>query len=316
MGQVMDGTNSQNGNADLRAARKAKKDCFFTTLEMIEDELRFYRPLFKGKIVYCNCDDPVHSNFWKFFHDNFPRYALKRLFATYQAAGAPSFLTAFDGGGTERVPLAGNGDFRSNECRALLDQCDICCTNPPFSLFRELVGMLVASKKEFLLVGNMNAAGYRDIYSLIMAGKIRYGASIHGGDRKFLVPCDYPLEASKGGIDEDGNRYVMVKGVRWFTNMRHGAINPPLVTRASYDPGRYARYDNFEAINVDRVKDIPMDYAGCMGVPISFLDRYDPKQFEIVGFRKGNDGKDLSINGKCPYMRVIIRRKNKCRKAA
>ena len=174
-----------------------------------------------------------------------------------------------------------------------------------------MIGLLVASNKDFLIVGNMNAMCYSNIYTLFIKNKIWYGASIHGGDRKFYVPDDYPLNASECGFDDEGKRYVKVKGVRWFTNIQHSFINPQLVTDAKYDPAKYAKYDNYDAINIDKVKNIPLDYSGEMGVPISFLDKFNPDQFEITGFRKGTDGRDLSINGKCPYFRVLIKVRKK-----
>lgn len=274
---------------------------------MIEDELPFYKSCFKGKIVYCNCDDPNSSNFWKFFYGNFAMYGLKKLVATWYSEAERPFKLTFDGKRMGKSQLIGNGDFRSAECVSILDGCDICCTNPPFSLFREMIALLVGNGKKFLLVGNMNAMCYKEIFPLFLKNKVRYGASIHSGDRKFYVPDDYPLDASGCGTDVNGRKYVKVKGVRWFTNMRHSFKNPALATSARYESAKYPRYDSYDAINVDSVKDITLDYEGNMGVPITFLDKFNPGQFEIVGFRKGTDGRDLSINGKCPYFRVIIK---------
>lgn len=298
-------------NSDLHIAKRAKKDCFFTTLDMIEDELRFYQSCFKDKIVFCNCNDSEFSNFWKFFYNNFSLYGLKELIATNYSDTTNAVRLSFDGRKIEKKTLNGNGDFRSNECISILKECDICCTNPPFSLFREMVDTLVSNNKKFLVVGNINAMCYRDIYGLFIKRKIWYGASIHSGDKKFYIPDDYPLNASGCGVDNSGNRYIKVKGIRWFTNIRHAFCNPPIVTNIKYNSEKYLRYDNYDAINVDKVKDIPMDYRGNMGVPISFLDKYNPDQFEIVGFRKGDDGRDLSINGKYPYFRVIVKIKER-----
>ncbi len=206
--------------------------------------------------------------------------------------------------------LNGNGDFRSEECLALLKESDIVVTNPPFSLFREYVAQLMKYDKKFLIIGNVNAISYREIFPLIKDDKIWLGVSIHSGDRKFYVPNEYPLNAASCGIDENGRKYIRVKGVRWFTNLDTVKRHEILPLYKKYRAEEYPTYDNYNAINIDKTTDIPYDYDGCMGVPITFLDKYNPEQFEIVKFRKGNDEKDLSINGRYPYFRIIIRRKN------
>lgn len=196
----------------------------------------------------------------------------------------------------ELTELQGDGDFRSEECLALLDEADIVVTNPPFSLFREYVATLMEHEKHFIIIGNVNAITYKEFFPLIRDNKVWIGASIHSGDRKFYVPDDYPLNASGCGIDEDGRRYIRVKGVRWYTNLdikqRHEELI--LVKKYAGHEGEYPTYDNYDAINVDKVKDIPYDFMGVMGVPITFLDKYNPDQFELVAFRKGTDGKDLA----------------------
>lgn len=214
----------------------------------------------------------------------------------------------------ELTELQGDGDFRSEECLALLDEADIVVTNPPFSLFREYVATLMEHEKHFIIIGNVNAITYKEFFPLIRDNKVWIGASIHSGDRKFYVPDDYPLNASGCGIDEDGRRYIRVKGVRWYTNLdikqRHEELI--LVKKYAGHEDEYLTYDNYDAINVDKVKDIPYDFMGVMGVPITFLDKYNPDQFELVAFRKGTDGKDLAYTRErervCPYFRILIRR--------
>ena len=183
----------------------------------------------------------------------------------------------------ELVELKGDGDFRSKECLALLDEADIVVTNPPFSLFREYVATLMEHGKKFIIIGNVNAITYKEVFPLIMNNQIWIGASIHSGDRKFYVPDDYPLNAAGCGIDEGGRRYIRVKGVRWYTNLDFKQRHEELILVKRYSPDNYASYDNYDGINVDTTADIPCDYAGIMGVPITFLDKYSPDQFEILG---------------------------------
>ena len=226
--------------------------------------------------------------------------------------------------------LEGDGDFRSDEVKRLRDEADIIVTNPPFSLFREflawiLEGEVFAAKvaktaKKFLIIGNMNAITYKEVFPLIKANKMWLGESIHSGDREFGVPKEYPLNAAGWRIDENGNHYIRVKGVRWFTNLEHGRRHQPLQLMTMADNikfsrhkelrgNEYLKYDNYDAIEVPFTDAIPCDYEGVMGVPISFLDKYCPEQFEIVKFRKGDDGKDLCVKGISPYFRILIRRR-------
>ncbi|MDR3000404.1 MAG: adenine-specific methyltransferase EcoRI family protein [Fibromonadaceae bacterium] len=217
--------------------------------------------------------------------------------------------------------LEGNGDFRSDEIKKLRDEADIIITNPPFSLFREFIAWIMEAKKQFLIIGNMNAITYKEVFPLIKDNKMWLGPSITSGDRKFNVPSGYPLKAAGCGYDEDGKPFIMVKGVRWFTNLEHGRRHQPIPFMTMADNLRYSKhkeirgkksydkYDNYDAIEVPFTDAIPSDYDGAIGVPISFLDKYCPEQFEIIKFRKGNDEKDLSVNGKCPYFRILIRRK-------
>lgn len=285
-------------NSNLAAAKRAKKDEFYTCREDIENELRHYESQFRGKIVYCNCDDPDTSEFWKFFQRNFNAWGLKRLIATHYEPDAVNYSymiemnpgDAWDGTPV-RKPIQSNGDFRSAACIELLEQADIVVTNPPFSLFREYVAQLMEYGKKFLIIGNINAVTYKEFFPLIKNNQVWIGPSIHSGDRKFYVPDDYPLEAAGCGIDSDGRRFIRVKGVRWFTNLDYKKRHEPLDLRGVYyDPDKYPRYDNYDAIEVSKTADIPCDYDGIMGVPITFLDKYCPEQFEIIGMGCGWNG--------------------------
>ena len=189
----------------------------------------------------------------------------------------------FKSGENELTELAGDGDFRSKECLELLDEADIVVTNPPFSLFRDYVATLMEHKKKFIIIGNVNAITYKEVFPLIMNNKIWIGASIHSGDRAFYVPDDYPLNASGCGVDADGRKFIRVKGVRWWTNIDYRQRHEELILVKKYSPENYSSYDNYDGINVDATSDIPCDYAGMMGVPITFLDKYSPDQFEILG---------------------------------
>lgn len=325
-------------NADLGAARTAKKDEFYTQLTDIEKEMRYYRKHFQGKTVLCNCDDPFESNFFKYFALNFNRLELKKLIATcyysspiagqqlqygcdangqmtfyfedkgveenkskrpYKAVVTQVYDKKGDGGvdmldvaelfrsgENELVELEGDGDFRSSECLDLLDEADIVVTNPPFSLFRDYVAVLMEHQKHFIIIGNVNAITYKEIFPLIMENKLWFGASIHSGDRKFYVPDDYPLNAAGCGVDEDGKRYIRVKGVRWYTNLDLKQRHEEMILVKRYNSEEYQNYDNYDAINVDKTSEIPCDYTGVMGVPITFLDKYSPEQFEIIGISK------------------------------
>ena len=316
-------------NSDLHTANKNKADEFYTQLTDIEKEMMHYKPLFKGKTVLCNCDDPRISNFFKYFALNFNEFGLKKIISTcyknqdvdlftqndcekavyIEYSGNPNDPTSTDFSTMEVKELKGDGDFRSEECVELLKQADIVVTNPPFSLFREYVSLLYKYKKKFIIIGNQNAITYKEIFPLIKENKIWLGYSIHSGDREFGVPDSYPLTAASSRIDENGRKFIRVKGVLWFTNLDYKERHDELILYKTYTPEEYPKYDNYDAINIDKTSDIPMDYDGVMGVPITFLDKYSPDQFEIIKFRKGDDEKDLSINGKCPYFRILIKRK-------
>jgi len=299
-------------NRNLQDARRAKKDEFYTQLSDIERELRHYRPHFKGKVVYCNCDDPRVSNFFHYFSYNFEKLGLKKLITTCYKSHSPDHFSQNDSeqaiyleyegdkdGNSvpdpEEIgikPLKGDGDFRSAETIELLEQADIVVTNPPFSLFREYVAQLVEYDKKFLIIGNQNATNYKEIFPLIKNNKIWYGPSIQSGDREFGVPDSYPLTAASSRIDADGRKYIRVKGVRWFTNLEYPQRHEDLILYKEYTPDEYPTYDNYDAIEVSATKDIPLGYDGAMGVPITFLDKHNPDQFEILGItdRDNNSG--------------------------
>ncbi len=294
----------------FREAKVAKKDEFYTQLVDIENELKHYKSHFEGKVVLCNCDDPRVSNFFHYFSYNFEKLGLKKLITTcYKSQNSDLFssndseraiwleYTGDKNGNHIPDPeeiginyLKGDGDFRSKECIELLKQADIVVTNPPFSLFREYLALLMEYNKKFLIIGNVNAISYKEVFPLIKENKMWLGASIHSGDREFGVPQDYPLNAAGYRQDENGNKFIRVKGVRWFTNLDYKERHEDLILYKKYSPEEYPNYDNYEGINVDKTSEIPCDYDGLMGVPITFLDKYNPDQFDIVtlGIGEGN----------------------------
>lgn len=311
-------------NTTLTAAKAAKKDEFYTQLADIERELVHYKEHFCGKTVLCNCDDPRVSNFFKYFTLKFNDLGLKRVIATcYKSqdvdlfsmnASEQAVYQIYDGdkdgnnmpdaSEIEVRPLKGDGDFRSAECIELLKQADIVVTNPPFSLFREYVAQLIKYDKKFVIVGHQNAITYKEIFPLIRDNKLWLGYGFKGGAGHFYSKYE---DVATAGDHREG--MIRVSGVTWFTNLDIEKKHEELILYKHYTPEEYPTYDNYDAINVNKTSDIPCDYDGCMGVPITFLDKYNPDQFEIVKFRKGDDDKDLSINGYCPYFRIIIRKR-------
>lgn len=316
-------------NTLLQKAKKLKSDEFYTLLPDIERELQHYKSHFRDKVVYCNCDDPQTSNFYRYFALNFKELGLKKLIAACYKEVQSSlfndnsnevgFYYVFNGSDTENViptdtdliKFTGNGDFRGIESISLLKQADIVVTNPPFSLFREYVAQLVRYKKKFLIIGNINAITYKEIFQLIKENKIWLGINLGRGISGFKVPDKYELYGTEVGIDNLGNRIISPNNCLWLTNMDNAKRNEEMVLTKCYkgNESAYQRYDNYNGINVNKTQDIPMDYNGFMGVPITFLHKFNPNQFEIIKFRKGDDNKDLSINGKCPYFRILIRNK-------
>lgn len=294
---------SKNGN--LHAAKRAKNDEFYTQLTDIENELQHYWDFFKGKAVYCNCDHPTESNFPRYFLEHFDELGLERLTATcYMPDGRGWKGTKSKGGEYTVEQLDGDLDFRSDECVGLLKQADAVVTNPPFSLFREYVKQLMEYGKKFLVIGNQNAITFKEVFPYIMAKKILLGCTPVKG---FIQP--------DGTVKKFGN-------IGWFTNIQHAPAGKPLILEKHYCPEDYPRYDNYNAIEVSRTADIPIDYYGVMGVPISFLSKYSPDQFEIVGITENAeylrpmyiDGFQRYdrpyLDGKRMYSRLLIIKRN------
>ncbi len=327
-------------NAALRKADKNKNDEFYTQLCDIEKELSHYKEHFKGKTVLCNCDDPRVSNFFKFFALKFKDWGLKRLITTcyknqdvdlfsqntsekavwLDYYGNPNDETSTDFSTVEVKELKGDGDFRSKECIELLKQSDIVVTNPPFSLFREYVAQLIEYDKKFLIIGNQNAITYKEIFKLIKENKIWLGSSL--SYIAFKVPDYYEEKATRFWIDDTGQKWRSMGNVCWFTNFDIPKRHEDIILYKNYSPEEFPKYDNYNAINVNKVSDIPMDYDGFIGVPITFLDKYNPSQFEIFGIMNTGElnpgiryentphGRPI-VNGKEIYLRILIKKKNR-----
>lgn len=298
-------------NKNLNKAKEAKKDEFYTQLEDINNELRHYREHFRDKTVLCNCDDPRVSNFFIYFANNFHKLGLKKLIATCyksqdvdlfsQNASEQAVYMVYEGQfgdnglpdpqSIDVKPLKGDGDFRSPECVEFLKEADIVVTNPPFSLFREFVAQLIKYDKKFLIIGNQNAITYKEIFPLIMINKLWLG--FNSGDMSFKVPADSEPRATRYWQDGTGQKWRSMGNICWYTNLDHKKRHEELILFKKYTPEEYPEYDNYKAINVNKVAEIPMDYDGIMGVPITFLDKYNPDQFEIVGCTE-SEGKGMS----------------------
>lgn len=337
-------------NKNLQQAKIAKKDEFYTQLEDINRELVHYKEHFKGKTVLCNCDDPKVSNFFIYFVRNFAELGLKRLITTCYKNCQPTLFSEnkdehavwldYRGGDDNNLditaiqatamPLKGDGDFRSPECIRLLQEADIVVTNPPFSLFREYVAQLMKYDKKFLIIGTTNALATKEIFPLVKDNKIWLGYGFKGGAGHF-INTKYEDYATASDHREG---MIRVSGVTWITNLEHKKRNEPLDLYKRYIPEEYPKYENYDAIDVSKTSDIPLDYDGIIGVPITFLDKYCPSQFEIIGIAQGDSGKELGLkpfprelkklnpslrdgqlyymeNGKPikPYTRVLIRKK-------
>jgi len=328
-------------NKNLHKAKNAKKDEFYTQLPDIERELSHYTRHFKGKVVLCNCDDPRVSNFFHYFSYSFEKLKLKKLITTcYKNQDMDLFsrnksekaiYLEYEGDkNNNKVPdpeeigikhLKRDGDFRSEECIELLKQADIVVTNPPFSLFREYVAQLIEYDKKFLILGDQNAITYKEIFKLIKDNKIWLGFD-NGGIKWFGVQDHYDIKTESRKKVVDGKKYFSMGRINWFTNLDISKRHEDLILYKSYNPEEYQKYDNYDAINVNKVKDIPADYDGAMGVPITFMDKYNPEQFEIVWTTdRGGDGMlehiklphtryDAPVvNGKGLYKRILIRNK-------
>lgn len=313
----------------LTDAKTNKRDEFYTQLCDIESELSHYEHHFAHKVIYCNCDDPKISNFFKYFFLNFERLQIKKLIASCYKPQSVNLFESIEpeqatyvectSGGSDLSLIDndiryfnGDGDFRSPESIKLLMKADVVITNPPFSLFREYIAQLIKYKKQFLTIGNINAITYKEIFKLIQDNKAWLGINLGRGISGFIVPEHYELYGTEAQIDPNGNRIISPNNCLWLTNLDVGIRHKEIKLSKTYigNEEHYPKFDNYNAINVDKTQDIPMDYSGHMGVPITFLHKFNPDQFEIIKFRKGDDDKDLSINGKCPYFRIIIRHRN------
>lgn len=319
-------------NKGLCKANSAKKDEFYTQLSYIEKELGEYKEHFKDKVVFLNCDDPLESNFYFYFSENFEFLGLKKLISTHYETDKPSYklevIADINHDGktnkldTVKTPLKQNWDFRSPECIEILKEADIVVTNPPFSLFREYVAQLIEHNKKFLIIGNQNAITYKEIFSLIEDNKIWLGHSLDGRNVWFRVPDSYETYHKI----ENGIKYAFVASTVRFTNLEHKKRHEDIILYKTYkgNEKNYPKYDNYNAINIDKAKDIPVDYNGVMGVPITFMHKYNPEQFEIVGRADANIANENNkyhiswfadkwwaplVWGKFVYKRILIRRK-------
>ena len=286
-------------NANLHAAKKNKNDEFYTRLEDISNEMRHYKDHFKDKVVYCNCDDATWSNFWRYFHLSFAHLGLKKLISTGYNPGGTAYKAEYTGGNDNdisvcvKTDLTGDGDFRSEESIECLKEADIVVTNPPFSLFREYVAQLMEYDKKFLIIGNVNAVTYKEFFPLIKEGKVWSGFSFNK-TMEFIMPDDYVLKG-KAYIDANGKKHGFVPSVAWYTNLDISKRHETIDLFKKYTPEEYPTYDNFDAINIDRVAYIPKDYDGVMGVPLTFMDKYNPEQFEIVGYLDSSTDEEAGI---------------------
>lgn len=278
-------------NANLHKAKNEKNDEFYTQLTDVANELKHYRQHFAGKTVFCNCDDPTWSAFWKYFHLNFSVLGLRKLVSTHYDKNEPTYKMEYEGGDDDnietgmRTPLEGNGDFRNQECLDLLVECDIVVTNPPFSLAREYMKILMEHNKKFIIIGDLNWITYSEIFPLLQNDKVWLG---YCSVKQFLQP--------DGTIKKFGNKL-------WYTNLDITKRHERLILWRQYTANEYPKYDNYDAINVDKVPDIPIDYDGAIGVPITFLNKYNPEQFEIIGLGIANLGLSIGVRGYLPEHR-------------
>ena len=312
-------------NSNLHAAKTAKNDEFYTQLSDVEKEMKHYKDFFRGKKVLCNCNDDRWSSFFKYFSMNFEHLGLVKLTCVSYSEYGHGMKYVFDGDTNKNrmvddeeitiTELNGHGDFRDEECRALLDESDVVVTNPPFSLFREFIALMMEFNKKFIVIGNQNAITYKEIFPLIKNNQMWWGV----GDcvRWFLYPNNQDNKITK--LNDSGDIIVEAARSRWFTNIEHSKRHLPLDLYKRYNPTEYPKYDNYDAIECGKTCDIPMDYDGVIGVPITFLDKYCPDQFEILGLMSGAKGENLTngddgrakfyINNKGVYARILIRHK-------
>ena len=290
------------GNETLNKAKKAKNDEFYTQLSDIEDELQFYTPYLENKTILCNCDNPEWSNFWKFFYNNFHTLKLKKIIATHYVAEGKTYKLEYDGiNFPVKTFLQGNGDFRSAECEQILSEADIIISNPPFSAFRYYLTQIQNYDKKFLIIGNQNAIKYNEVFPYIKSGKIWTGHNY--GSMKFMVPDDSPEKEMRFWIDEENQKWRSLGNTCWFTNLGEFPEREPLNLTHEYSPNNYPVFDNYKAINCNKVSDIPYDYDESIGVPITFILKHNPQQFKIVDFLHSP-----IVDNTKKYSRIIIKK--------
>lgn len=291
-------------NSYLNEARVAKKDEFYTQYKDIDKEIKHYKEQLNGKVVYLPCDDPKMSEFWSYFVDNFEYYGLKQLVSTYYRLeeGQKIYATYYDGEKIERVELEGDGDFRSDECLEILKKCDIVITNPPFSLWREFIAWILENDKDCLIVSNNTCPSNKVGFKYFKAGRIWGGFNTL---TDFIVPAEYIDNTKYYKVDENGRHHLQVTA-RWITTLPTGKVSDLKLVR-KYQPECYPKYENIDAIEVSKVNDIPVDYDGLMGVPITYIYKHDPEQFEIIGETRS----DARVNGKTKFKRMFIKRREK-----
>ena len=293
-------------NRKLINARNSKMDNFFTKYETIEKEVIHYKDFFINKTVYCNCDDYTQSNFFMFFKNNFNEFKLKKVICSWfnEPVGG---VCEYDGTNTKVKELDFNGDFRNTQFENLILEADIIVTNPPFSLFRDFIEIMMAYKKQFIVLGNLNAVKYKNIFPLIKENKLFLGKSIHSHDVEFIVPEEFfNKEKTKNFRMSEGKYMVRVPSIRWYTNIMYEGVNEyDLKLTKTFEEESYLKYDDYQdIINCNKVLDIPYDYNGVMGVPINFIDKYNSKKFEIVGILRAP-----TINEKAIYDRILIKKR-------
>lgn len=313
------------GNSNLQMSKAGKTDEFYTQISLVENELKHYEKYFLDKVVFCNCDDPEYSNFWLYFQMNFYRLGIKKLVSTHYEYDKPSYKMEIVRNEREKgqagiqigipdyvkTPLEGNGDFRNDECIEILKEADIVITNPPFSLFREYVAQLIEYNKKFIIVGNQNAITYKETFNLFQDNKIWLG--YNSGHYWFRVPDDYEEKQTDFKIDENGKKWRRMGNICFFTNLDIDKRHEGIKLYKLYNTEEYPKYDGYDIIDVSKTIEIPCDYYGVMGVPITFMDRYNPEQFKLLGVANsarwlGYECKTI-INGKKIYNRVLIIRK-------
>lgn len=289
-----------SGQSSLRAAKDLKNDEYYTRMVDVEEELNHYWSQFKNRVIYCPCDDPEWSNFWLYFKTHFNEIGLERLISTHYVSEGQSYKLEFDGENEIRTDLDGNGDFRSPECLEILWDADIVVTNPPFSLIRDLVDVLMGYNKKFLFLGTIQAVKYLNIFPYVRAGIIKPGYHFNKS-MWFYVPEGSKTKTKK--VDETGRPIVNIGTICWYTNLKVDKETEPLILTESYSPEKYPKYDSMDVIEVSKLADIPYDYDDFMGVPITYLAKHDPAKFYLWDITN-----DAYLDGKALFARAIIRK--------